>query len=191
MLVQHITSASPNANGEIVNVEDAVTLANGTPATATVQYEVNTDGTIKINLGTAQAGGGQATFSGSGTLFIPNATQVPSCSPCTFTANTTGTITGLPEPLNATVTETATSAGSQNATVPAGSFSAQKIHIVLNMSGGIGGTTSILQGTVVYDIYLAENVGIVEISGGTVTETVAGRTFSVQSGDQVLVSYVP
>lgn len=183
-VVDHIVSG----NAGTITSQIHTTLANGTTGTVTGTYVVEPNGSVKVEASTSAAGGGSLSFSGAGTYFIPNVSQVTSCTPCHFNSNFSASFTGLAQTLNFSLTDTVTSEGMQSVTVPAGTYQAAKLLDVIDVSGGPSGFVHIAS---TFTVYLAANVGVVETGGGTVNTTAAGRSFSSTTGTTELVSYTP
>ncbi|MHB8452377.1 MAG: hypothetical protein ACYDAQ_18290, partial [Mycobacteriales bacterium] len=174
-IVDHIASASAGT----INAQIHTTLPNGTTGIVTGHYVVEPNGSVKVLATASAAGGGSLSLSGAGTYFIPNVSQVTSCSPCSYSSNFTASFTGLAQPINFTLTDTVTSQGMQSVTVPAGTYQAAKLLNTIDVSGGPGGFVHV---ATTFEVYLAPNVGVVETGGGTATTTAAGRTFSSSTG---------
>jgi hypothetical protein len=174
-----VVSASKNAAGE-----EAVTLdfdSKGIVVKAT--YVVETNGSIEVQTASV----GSTSVSGGGDFFIPTATQVTSCKPCHFSGTFNEKLEGLT--MAGKLTETATSEGSKAVKVPAGSYTAQEIQIVVNVTASSSGMS--LKDKTTEHVYLVKNVGMVETAGGTSTTTITGlgapKTFTTPA--EVLESY--
>ncbi len=178
----HVVSAHKTAAGEAVEVQDSVGAA-----TVTGSYVIGANGAIEIEV--AAGGSARATISGSGNsdYFIPRASQISSCHPCRFTAVFTASSPG--GSIRSHMTEAATSAGVQAVHVPAGTFRAQKLQMVLKITSA--GAPISFDDTVDYSVYLAKGVGMVETGAGTVSTSVMGHTTSVPTGSEELIGYTP
>ena len=189
----HVVSAHRTAAGEAVQVQDVM----GT-ATVTDSYVIGANGSIEVEV--AVGGASKVTVSGSlSRYFIPTAAQVGSCHPCHFTAVFT---TSNPSAYAKThMAETATSLGVQTVHVPAGTYRAEKLQMLLKITTAGGLTSGTVptyakglissSATVSYSLYLVKGVGMVETGAGTTVASVMGHTFSTPVGSLELLNYTP
>jgi hypothetical protein len=180
---EQVVSGHASAAGEVVGVRYA--YSGGTLVNA--QYTIEPNGTIEVQGATS---GGRVSFSSSGsTYFLPTAAQVVSCRGCHFTGTVTTSFAGSPVRVTEHITETVTSMGQQTVHVVAGTYTAEKLHLLLNISGHYSVVT--ISDTVSSYVYLVRNVGVVESGGGTVTATVLGHASHASTGTVELVHYAP
>ncbi len=177
----HVVGAQKTAAGEAVQVRDTM----GT-ATVTDRYVIGANGAIDIEVA-AGKGAASTTVSADGRYFIPSASQVASCHPCAFT--TAFTIAGPGGTLKEHMAETATSAGVQTVHVPAGTFQAEKLDLVVKITSVTAVVSS--TGTASYAVYLVKGTGMVETSAGSVTASVMGHTFKEPISEAELLAYTP
>jgi hypothetical protein len=180
-MIIHVASAHQTSSGEVVNVNNSVGAA-----AVTEQYIIGANGAIEIEVATG-SGSTKATVSGSGTYFIPSASQIGSCHPCHFAANFTTTASGFS--MREHLAETATSAGVKTVSVPAGTFHAEKLQMLLEITSSAPVASS--ASTVNYAVYLVKNVGMVETGAGSVSMSVMGHHFGTAIGAAELLSYTP
>jgi hypothetical protein len=180
---EQVVSGHASAAGEVVGVRYA--YSGGTFLNAQITIEPN--GAIEVHEGTA---GGRVTFSSSGgTYFLPTAAQVVSCHSCHFTGTMTASFAGAPVRVTEHMTETVTSMGQQTVHVIAGTYNAEKLHMLINISGQY--STLTISDTASSYVYLVRNVGVVESGGGTVTATILGHASHSSTGTVQLVHYTP
>lgn len=182
-LSMHVVSAHKTPGGEAVEVQD--TMGAGS---FTARYVIGANGAIEIQASTG-SGAGKTTISGSSSYFIPSSSQVGSCHPCHFSADFTTTVSGVPTPMREHLAETATSMGVQPVSVPAGTFHAEKLQMVLKITSSAPVVS--FTDTASYAVYLVKNVGTVETGAGTVSTSVMGHTTNVATGAEELVAYTP
>lgn len=183
VMVVHVAGAHRTAAGEAVEIQD--TTAAGA---FTAQYVIGANGSIEVQA-SAGSGSAKATISGAGSYFIPSAAQIISCHACHFIAELTTSVMGLPTPMHEHLTETVTSMGVTPVHVPAGSYSAEKLQMVLKVSASESGIS--FSDTASFAVFLVKNVGLVETGGGTVSTSVMGHSTNVETGSEVLVRYTP
>lgn len=188
----HVVSASRTTAGEAVEVRDSAGSA-----TVTDRYVIGGNGAIEIEV--AAGGAAKVTVSGTSNYFIPSASQVGSCHPCHFVADYTTSGAGVSMKWH--MVETATSLGVQQVHVPAGTFRAEKLQMLMKLnssavlpSGTVptyakGLTSS--KATVAYSVFLVRDVGMVETGAGTASTSVMGHTFSTPTGSEELLGYRP
>ncbi len=175
-----VLSAHHVAGGEGVDMRFGTT--SGTFVSA--QYTIESNGSIEVqgSFGGSKTSG---TFSGSESYYIPTVTQVTTCKPCHFSGTGTETVSGTS--VEEHIDETVTSIGAHKLTVPAGSYTAEELRMLLVVTSTVSGVAT--TDTIDYDLYLAKNVGMVESSAATVSFTVVGHTESVTTGAEQLVKY--
>jgi hypothetical protein len=179
---EQVVSGHASAAGEVVGVRYA--YSGGTFLNAQITIEPN--GAIEVQGGTS---GGKVSFSSGSTYFLPTAAQVVSCHNCRFTGTVTTSFAGAPVRVTEHITETVTSMGQQTVHVIAGTYNAEKLHMLLNISGHY--STLTISDTVSSYVYLVRNVGVVESGGGTVTATILGHASHSSTGTVQLVHYTP
>ena len=192
IIVIHVVGAHRTAAGEAVEVQDTMGTVKVTDT-----YVLGANGGIEVEV--AVGGTSKVTMSGMSRYFIPSAAQVSSCHPCHFSAVFTTASPGAY--IKTHIVETATSLGAQTVHVPAGTYGAEKLQMLMKITsaGGLSsgtvptyakGLTS-SSSTVNYSLYLVKGVGMVETGAGTTVTSVMGHTFTTPTGSQELLSYTP
>lgn len=180
-----VLGAHPSAAGLVVDVRYS---SSRSTSTISAQYTVEANGSIEVQAGVSGSGTDMS-FGGGGSYYVPDQAGVISCAPCSFSGNFTAAVPGLPSAVQVKLDETVVSGGATSVTVPAGTYPVQVLSVQITATGGAQGIDTTESSS--YDLYLAKNVGIVEIGGGRGAVTVEGQTVNAPIGDEVLVSYTP
>lgn len=180
-LTVHVAGAHKTPSGEAVDVQD--TMGAGT---FSVQYTVGANGVIEVEASTG-SGSTKMTINGTSNYFIPSASQVASCYPCRFSANFTIAVSHFS--VREHLAETATSAGAQTVSVPAGTFHAEKLQMAMKVTSAVPGVPVV--DTISYALYLVKGVGVVETGAGTSSTSVMGRVTNASTGSEELLNYTP
>lgn len=149
-------------------------------------YLVAPNGAIKVQGGNF-AGNSKGSISSSGSYFLPSAAQVSSCHPCHFSTVITASVGSYH--VTEHLAETATSAGQQTVSVPAGSFTTEKLLLALKITGSAYGMS--ISDTMSFPVYLAKNVGLVETGSGSLSMDIMGHSTTASTGSEVLLKYKP
>jgi len=176
-----VTAVVADAGGARVTIERTFVWDDGSQpdVVSTVDYVFGADGSISVPFQSIPSAGGATVTVESGTMTWPTADE--------FEAGTakTGTITATVETSGSTFAETIdfaiTGAGTEDVTVPAGSYTARKLvqQLVISLPDlGVSGLT------VDATTWIAEGVGPVRTE---VPDTMGGGTTIVQ----VLKSFTP
>ncbi|MBN9239714.1 MAG: hypothetical protein BGO97_08445 [Micrococcales bacterium 70-64] len=176
-----MTAVVPDAGGARVTIERTFVWDDGSQpdVVSTVDYVFGADGSIRVPFQSIPSAGGATVTVESGTMTWPTADE--------FEAGTakTGTIEATVETSGSTFAETIdfaiTGAGTEDVTVPAGSYTARKLvqQLVISLPDlGVSGLT------VDATTWIAEGVGPVRTE---VPDTMGGGTTIVQ----VLKSFTP
>lgn len=155
-VTQTIVAATPASGGQDVVLREAVT---GQPAPITATYFFSDDGHITAS---AVSGTGFSATSQGVSFVIPSKADVVARK--SYTSTGTITITGTTA-VSVSYTATTVGAGTEQVTVPAGTFTAYRLDITITSS--FAGQTAPPQ---TETVDLAENVGVVRTVAGNLTE---------------------